>query len=331
MIANITTVIYILSVTDEIVSNGTLQKGTAITRIDHKNGFQMYKFYNYLNSQNDNESDSNDQLTHLKEKNVYLITGKFAPIQDGSLNIAIVAYTHLSIEKEDDIPIMKPTIHLLGKTLGYAELTESGYSLEIQVKPYLSRDQFTPFMVNLTHPPNGRFRNALTKAKKNSTVHATGIFFFAENQLYCEILEFQFVSAKIESDNGITVPWKTKTSSDNEETSSSKSPLEKRIALIQQNLSTQPPSSTKQSTSDKSGRKTNVFKIADISKSLLLSQNQQNDNEQQDNNDQQDDETNNNSDTFVMNEEAIEDVEESNDKTTKISSATRSAKKRKAK
>jgi hypothetical protein len=31
-------------------------------------------------------------------------------------------------------------------------------------------------------------------------------FFFAENRLYCEISEFQFISAKVESDNGIVVP-----------------------------------------------------------------------------------------------------------------------------
>ena len=30
-------------------------------------------------------------------------------------------------------------------------------------------------------------------------------YFFVESQLYCEILEFQFVSGKIESDSTITV------------------------------------------------------------------------------------------------------------------------------
>lgn len=180
MIANITTIVCILSITEESVSNSILQKGTAISRIDHEDGFQIYKFYNYLNPQNDIDSDSNDELeisSPLKEENVYLITGKFAPVQDGSMNITITTNVHLCIDKED-IPVMKPTVHLLGKTLSYAELTESGYTLQIQVKPYLSKDQFTPFTINLTHPPNGRFRNALTKARKNSTIHTTGAFFF---------------------------------------------------------------------------------------------------------------------------------------------------------
>ena len=130
-------------------------------------------------------------------------------------------------------------------------------------------------------------------------------------------------------DNSITVPWKAKINSNNEGGSSSKSALEKRIALVQQNLTTQPPSSTKPSTLDKRRHKTNTMKIADISKSLL-SPNQQNDNDQQNDDDQQDEETNN-SDAFITNEDIVEDIEESNNTITKISSGTRNAKKRKAK
>ncbi|EXX68916.1 hypothetical protein RirG_100710 [Rhizophagus irregularis DAOM 197198w] len=189
----------------------------------------------------DLDSDDGSEVTSpLKAENVYLITGKFSTIQDGSINISITTNVQLLINKED-ITIIKSTVHLLGKTLWYAELTESGYTLQIQVKPYLSKDQFTPFTVNLTHPPNGRFKNVLTKARKNSTVHTTGVFFFAKDQLYCEILEFQFVSAKIESDNSIVVPWKSKSDSRNE--GSSKSVIEQRISLIQQNSTTQPSSS----------------------------------------------------------------------------------------
>ena len=314
MIANITTIMYILSVTDESINNGILQKGTAISRIDDEDAFQIYKYYNYLTSQNDIDSDSNDEseaTSPLKEENVYLITGKFSAAQDGSINISITTNVHLLIDKED-IPVMKPTVHFLGKTLSYAELTESGYTLQIQVKPYLSKDQFTPFTVNLTHPPNGRFKNALTKARKNSTVHTTGVFFFAENQLYCEILEFQFISAKVESDNSVVVPWKSKTDSRTE--GSSKSALEQRIALVQQNLTAQPPSSTNPLTPAKNKRKTNMTKIADISKSLLL-QNQQND-EIHD------------SETSIANKERIEDTEEKDGTSPVISSATRGRKKR---
>ena len=106
MIANITTIVYILSITDESINNSILQKGTAIFWIDHENGFQIYKFYNYLNMQNDTDSDSNDELEvalPLKDENVYLITGKFAPVR--SINITITTNSYLCIDKEN-IPII---------------------------------------------------------------------------------------------------------------------------------------------------------------------------------------------------------------------------------
>jgi hypothetical protein len=167
----------------------------------------------------------------------------------------------------------------------------------------------------------------LTKAKKNSTIHTTGMFFFAENQLYCEILEFQFISAKIESDNSIVVPWKSKTNLHTER--SSKSAIEQRIALVQQNLATQPPSSTKPLTSAKNKRKTNMTKIADISRSLLL-QNQQgdeiHDSEISITNEENGERIDENTDE---DEERFENIEEKNN--AKISDSTRSKKKQKTK
>ena len=80
MIANITTVMYILSVSDKIINNGTLQKGTAISRIDDGEGIQIYKYYNYLTSPNNTESEMNDnfEATPFEEENMYLISGKFS-------------------------------------------------------------------------------------------------------------------------------------------------------------------------------------------------------------------------------------------------------------
>ena len=158
---------YILSVSDKSINSSTLQKGTAISHIDDNDGLQLYKYYNCLTSPNDTDSNLNDssESAPFKEDNIYLISGKFSTTQDGSINVTITTNVHLPLDKED-IPAMKPTVHLLGKTMNYAQLLEMGYTLQIQVKPYLSKDQFTPFLVNLTHPPNGRFKNALTKAKK---------------------------------------------------------------------------------------------------------------------------------------------------------------------
>ncbi|UZO09586.1 uncharacterized protein OCT59_029803 [Rhizophagus irregularis] len=301
MIANITTIVYILSVTDETINNGVLQKAMAISRIDNEDAFQIYKFYNYMTLINNTDLDSDDgsEVTSpLKAENVYLITGKFSTTQDGSINVSITTNVQLLIDKED-IPIIKPTVHLLGKTLGYAELTESGYTLQIQ--------------------------NALTKARKNSTVHTTGVFFFAKDQLYCEILEFQFVSAKIESDNSIVVPWKSKSDSCNE--GSSKSVIEQRISLIQQNSTTQPSLSM---TPTKNKRKTNMTKIADISRSLLL-QNQQSDeihdSETSITNEENEEKIN---EKIEENEERNENIKKKNN-TPKISNSTRGRKKQKTK
>jgi hypothetical protein len=325
MIANITTILYILSVSDESINSGTLQKGTAISRIDDNDGFQIYKYSNYLTSSDDTDSDSNDNFEVIPfiEENMYLVSGKFS-VKDGSINVNITTNVHIPLDKED-IPTMKPTVHLLGRTMNYAQLSEMGYTLQIQVKPYLSKEQFNTFSINLTHPSNGRFKNAITKAKKNSTIYTTGLFFFADDQLYCEILEFQFVTAKAETESSISVPWKAKT---NSHAGSSSSAIKKRIDLIRQNLVTKAPPSTSPSATDttnssiqnrKNKRKTTTTKISEIAKSL---QNQEIENN---NNDQEkiDDDV----EIIEINEETIDD-EEDDDVQTIAKRVTRSKKRK---
>jgi hypothetical protein len=278
MIANINTIFYVLSVSEEIINSGTVQRGTAISRIDDDDGFQIYKYSNFLTSPNNDNHDSNENLEArpFKEENMYLIWGKFSVMQDNSINVTIITSAHIPLDK-DDIPAMKPTVHLLGKTMSHAQLSEAGYSLEVQVKPYLSKEQFKPFLVNLTHPQNGRFKNALVKAKKGSTIHTTGLFFFADSKLYCEVLEFQFVSAaKTEAESSISVPWKSKTESRTGSSSSTpKSAIDRRIDLVRQSEATKAPSSTDVSTNvstqhqKKDKHKSGPFslKISEISKS----------------------------------------------------------------
>ncbi|CAG8678986.1 uncharacterized protein OCT59_002084 [Rhizophagus irregularis] len=272
MIANIMTILHVITVFDESISNGTLQKGTAISRIDEEDGFQIFKYSNYLTSTSDTDSDPSNgmEIIPFQEEKIYLITGKFFVSQDGSINVTIISNVHVPLGK-DDIPVMKPTVHLLGKTMNYAQLTEAGYNLEIQVKPYLSKDQFNSFSVNLTHPVNGRFKNALMKAKKNSTIHVTGIFFFADKKLFCEILEFQFIAAKFETDNTISVPWKSKIDSSPASSSKTKSSIEKRIDLIRENLEKTPPTPPLTNTLKQNRNRREAFttKISDISRSLL--------------------------------------------------------------
>ena len=269
MIANIVTILYILTVSNESINNGTLQKGTAISRVDDDDGSQTYKYFNYLTS----DSDDSIETTPFEKEKMYLVTGKFTITQDNSINVRIISNTHLSLNK-DNMPIMNPTIHLLGKTMDIAQLTEAGYTLQIQVKPYLSKEQFKPFLVNLTHPANGRLKNALTMAKKNSTVHITGLFFFVDKQIYCEILEFQFVASKPESENTtMSVPWKSKADSTATSSSKAKSAIDRRIELVRQSTGTKTPP-----TSPSAGVPTQIHKKRNIPVTKMsessLSQNQ---------------------------------------------------------
>jgi hypothetical protein len=274
MISNITTILYVLSVSDEIINNGTLQKGTAVSRVDGYEGLQIYKYTNYLTLTSQTNSDSSDDIATIsfEKDNMYLIMGKFCIFQDDSINVTIITSVHINLDKEDML-IMKPTVHFIGKTMNHAQLTDVGYTLQIQVKPYLSKEQFNPFLINLTHPVNGRFKNALIKATKNSTVHCTGLFFLANKEIFCEILEFQFISGKVKSDNTISVPWKNKTDS-SPSSSKSKSAVDRRIDLIRQDLETKttPLSDTPKQSHKK--RKFLLTKTSEISKSLL-SQDQQ--------------------------------------------------------
>src|SRR5271170_1695944 len=117
MIATITTILYVLSVSEESINSGTLQKGTAISRINEDDGFQIYKYYNYLTSLSNDDLDLNNnfEMKPLEEENMYLILGKFSVIQDCSINVTIITNMHISLDK-DDISTMKSTVHLLEKT-----------------------------------------------------------------------------------------------------------------------------------------------------------------------------------------------------------------------
>jgi len=96
--------------------------------------------------------------------------------------------------------------------------------------------------------------NAFAKAKKNSVVYATGILIFQEHQVYCEVLEFQFISVKVENDYNIVVPWKVTKKVKNDQGESIKAEQDLLIEL---------PSSSVNKSKDKG-----KMKISEISKSL---------------------------------------------------------------
>jgi len=97
----------------------------------------------------------------LIDNNLYKVTN-LTPAKDNSFNVTITTSIRLHID-EEHAPISKPIAHLVGNTTNYADITKAGYTLPIQVKPYLSKDQFQPYTIMLTHPTNGRLKNGLTK------------------------------------------------------------------------------------------------------------------------------------------------------------------------
>lgn len=256
MIANITAIVYINSISDD---DSYVQKGSAISRTDDENGFQVYQFTSYLPNQ-DNSPNTNDDsgdfdiVQPFKEGSVYQISGKFGLLKDELLEIVITTSLQLNIDK-DEIPISKPIANFVGRILSNPDTIAQHYTLSLQVKPYLSKDRFTSFSVILIHPENGRLRNAFAKAKKNSVVYSTGILIFQEHKVYCEVLEFQFISVKAENEHSIVVPWKvTKKVKNNQDES----------IETEQNLSMELPSSSMNKSKDKG-----KMKMSEISKSLI--------------------------------------------------------------
>jgi len=81
--------------------------------------------------------DNGESIQEIKPKNVYQITGKFAPIKDNIIDVVITSSKRLNINA-DGISIGQPLVHLLGKVIHQTTISETGYSLTLQVKPYLS-------------------------------------------------------------------------------------------------------------------------------------------------------------------------------------------------
>ena len=234
MIASLTVIVCILAAYDERYTTNTVQKATAISRINNHTDYQVYTLTTYLGNEIDPE-DTSELVQRLEEEDVYLITGKFAPTQDNRLLLTVTTSLHLDIDK-DNIPISKPLAHLVGSVLKPYETAEIGFTLAIQVKPFLSQKQNDVFTIILTHPPNGRLKNAFIHAKKQSTVSTTGTLFFANSHLYCEVLEFSFITVKADTASTITVPWKS-----NQNDTASTSTIDKRIKNISENASKEPP------------------------------------------------------------------------------------------
>ena len=108
----------------------------------------------------------------------------------------------------------------------------------LEVTPYLSADMCGPIDVVLTHPPEGRLKNTFTAARKFSTIHCNGELYVVEGQVYCDVIEMQFVSAKSESITPSNIPWKTNNNKKIQSTT------ENRIAAVHQSIQIQQQTAT---------------------------------------------------------------------------------------
>jgi len=74
MIANILAIVYIISVSDEKYIEKNVQKGIAISRIDTEDGYQIYKFTAYANTDDDSiDLDNNlyEVTQRLQQGRIY--------------------------------------------------------------------------------------------------------------------------------------------------------------------------------------------------------------------------------------------------------------------
>ncbi|CAG8586382.1 8669_t:CDS:1 [Paraglomus occultum] len=209
MIAHISAILYIISTTEQPLPKKTLQKGIAACKTNSNGDFLTLKYTLWLpNTIND---DDDNYIEKIHQETTYFTTGKFTILPDKTLELVISSCKTLPITKEA-IPTCKPLICLLGKVKESCNTTTSGYHMILEVTPYLSADMCAPIDVVLTHPPEGRLKNTFTAARKYSTIHCNGELYVIEGQLYCDVIEIQFVSAKSEPTTPSNIPWKTNNS-----------------------------------------------------------------------------------------------------------------------
>ena len=265
MIANISTVLYIISTCEQHFSNKVLQTGSAACKIDTDGDFLNFRYTSWLPL----DSTLNWMITILKTcmftnltKTVYFITGKFTILDNGLLELVVSSCKSLPIDKEK-IPVCKPIVYLLGRVKDACNVTDSGYHMTMEIKPYLAAEMCGPVDVVLTHPLEGRLKNTFTAAKKSSTIQCTAELFVIENKLHCDVIEMQFINLKSESSS---VPWSV-TNKDNKD--KKKSPVANRIVAVHKAIQKQPPTSNNAKSETAIKEKGASVKVGNIAREII--------------------------------------------------------------
>ena len=116
MIANLSTILYIMSVSEQVLSNKILQKGTAACKINSAGDILNIQFTLWLPNSH-KESEENEEDCHVQKiqpDTVCFLTGKFAMLPNGSLELVVSSCKNLQIEK-DKITICKPLFIYWGR------------------------------------------------------------------------------------------------------------------------------------------------------------------------------------------------------------------------
>jgi hypothetical protein len=272
MIATLSAIMYVHSERQELLSNSgkVVQKGQAISKLNEKE-YQLYNFTVFLPTDDDEAQSNGDEqdgetLQPFVKDLVYLVHAKFSANAEASLQLLVTSNTLLNIPIQD-IPISKAFVHLLGRTEHVPVLHEAGYQVALSVKPYLSSEQYVQFTVTLVHGVNGRLKRAFDNTRRLSLIHTSGVLIIHKKALYCDVLEYSFVSSKSESNGNITVPWKTTTVDlEKEEKTSS---IENRVAAAHEKSSNSSSTSTSPKRTRQAKGKQKAMKVSDIAASLL--------------------------------------------------------------
>ena len=107
------------------------------------------------------ELDDNDienlYIHKFDQDSVYFVTGKFTMLNNGLLELVVSSCKCLPIDK-DKVPVCKPIVYLLDRVKDACKVTDSGYYMTMEVKPYLAAEMCGPVNVVLTHPSEGRLK-----------------------------------------------------------------------------------------------------------------------------------------------------------------------------
>src|SRR5438105_4494913 len=118
MIANVSTVVYVISICEQHLSNKILQTGSAACKIDDDGDFTTFQYTLWLpllnNAEVKNTEIEDTYIQKFTQESVYFVTGKFTMLNNGLLELAVSSCRELPIEKEQ-IPVCKPIVFLLGR------------------------------------------------------------------------------------------------------------------------------------------------------------------------------------------------------------------------